>query len=145
MPRMIVNRRLQLQCVIGSPRLCVLFLSLMLLKTGNVLIIWPLAKVKNFVGMSCHIHIHQVVYFVYIIVNAMHDFVSPSTIYLLILSIFLRVFNFQNFISLLMWVIMNSLHANRQAGLSNHWFSPRYLFSVFKLVKLCCWIHQFWY
>jgi len=25
---------------------------------------------------------------------------------------------------------MNALHANRQAGLSNHWFSPRYLFNV---------------
>ena len=55
-PQMIVNRRLQLQCVIGLPRLCVPFLSLMLLKTGDMLIIWPLAKVKNFEGMSHTIH-----------------------------------------------------------------------------------------
>jgi len=55
-PQMIVNRRLQLQCVIGLPRLCVPFLSLLLLKTGDMLIMWPLAKAKNFGGMAHTIH-----------------------------------------------------------------------------------------
>ncbi|KAK7293354.1 hypothetical protein RJT34_16217 [Clitoria ternatea] len=50
--QMTVYQRLQLRYVIGLPGLCVPFLSLMLLKIGVELIMRPLAKVKNFIGMA---------------------------------------------------------------------------------------------
>lgn len=57
--QMIVNRKVQLQFVIDLPRLCMPFLSLMLLKIGDMLIMWPSAKVKNLGGMVVNLIVYH--------------------------------------------------------------------------------------
>jgi hypothetical protein len=57
--QMIVNRKVQLQSVIGLQRLCMPYLSLMLLKIGDMLIMWPSAKVKNLGGMVVNLIVYH--------------------------------------------------------------------------------------
>jgi len=144
-PQMIVNRRLQLQCVIGSPRLCLLFLSLMLLKTGNVLIMWPLAKVKNFVGMA-HTNTPSSIFLCILLWMQCMACVSLCTIYLLILSLFLADLQFSEF-HIPSDVTNNecvTCKIDKLGCLITDFHRVTYLVSC-KLINLCCWIHQFWY